>query len=72
MWNHGWGMGGVVLWWIIGIALVALIVWTVARLGGGSAHPPRSESPEETLKSRFARGEIDEEQYRRMLRELRE
>ncbi len=72
MWSHGWGMGGMILWWIIGIVFVALIAWTVVRLSGGSANPPRTESPDEILKSRFARGEIDEEQYRRMLRELRE
>ena len=72
MWSHGWGAGGMIFWWIIGFAIIALMVWLVARLGGGTPTDPRRESPEQILKSRYARGEINEDQYRRMLRELRE
>ncbi len=56
------------MFWIVAVlvALVALYFWRDKR---GSTLT--RESPEETLKRRFARGEIDEETYQRMLRELR-
>jgi putative membrane protein len=65
----GFGMGfGIILW----LAVIALVVWAVVRFfpnqdresrGGGSAGEPS----EETLRRRFAKGEIDAEQYERSL-----
>jgi len=64
----GWGWGGMflgplfmIMWLAI---LVAVIVLLVRWLGGGSfgvGSPPRT--PREILDERFAKGEIDHEEY---------
>lgn len=64
-WGMGWGgMIGMVLLWVV---LIALIVWAVTRLlparRGGGYQQPGQETPEEILDRRFARGEIDLETY---------
>ncbi len=63
-WWGGWGM---MLGWLIPLLVIALIVWLVLRRPGGTGEDPA----ERTLRERYARGEIDEETYRRMLAELR-
>lgn len=66
---HGWYMGWMVIFWI---AMVVLIVWLLLRAGGMSSPlPPSPDSPETILKRRYASGEISEEDYRRMLQEIR-
>lgn len=71
-WDGSWGVGG---WLVMGLMMVAiwgvpiaLLVWLVARsLGSGQSQvttPPGSD-PEATLAERFARGEIDEEEFSR-------
>lgn len=71
-WGHGgWGAGDwlamslmmVVFWG----ALIALVVWLVRRLGPDrttDTTPPRPRA-EEVLAERFARGEIDEDEFTR-------
>jgi putative membrane protein len=65
----GWGFGlmavGTVLFW----ALIVLGVIAVARylLTGGDRPLEARPTPEELLAERFARGEIDEEDYHRRL-----
>jgi putative membrane protein len=55
--------------------LLALIAWAVVRLfpkqRGGERSEVRDRSSEETLRERFASGEIDAEEYERSLRFLR-
>ena len=59
-----------VVWWIAGLAVLMLLVWIVARAAGGP--PARAEeTPEHILKRRYARGEIDREDYERRLGDLR-
>lgn len=58
--------------WIFWIALIFLIVWLLVRAGRNSNQPAQhGESPEETLKRRYANGEISQEDYQRMLNEIR-
>ena len=68
----GWHWG----WWAFWIVLILLLAWGVARgLGRGGASGGGSGgdvSAEETLRRRFAAGEIDEEEYTRRLEALRE
>jgi putative membrane protein len=60
---------GMWLFWILLIVLVVVLVRVLA--GGGSATAPgHQDSPLEILKARYARGEIDEEEYRRRRQEL--
>lgn len=70
-WDDGWHMGWMGLWWVVGIALVVLLAWVLLRAGGVGRTGER-ESPEQILKRRYARGEIDRETYQRMLADLRE
>lgn len=71
MWPYMGGMGWwMVIWWLFGIAILVLLVWVIVRAVGGS--PGRGEdSPEQILKRRYARGELDREEYQRRLEDLR-
>jgi len=67
-------MGGMWLLWLVVIVAVVLAVLFVARVAAGSrgaSAPSRGESAEEILRRRYARGEIDREDYQRMLADLR-
>jgi putative membrane protein len=63
-------MGWMALWWILGAVVIALIVWALLRATGAST-AGRGDSPEEILKRRYAKGEVDQQTYERMLGELR-
>lgn len=57
------------------LVLVAVIVWAVRRLGPGrmsSSAGVNEPSAEEILRQRFARGEIDTEEYKERRRILNE
>lgn len=68
----GWGwalmMFGTLLFWGLVIALVVVLVRSVP--GRGRAEGPTGPTPQQVLADRFARGEIDEEEYRARLRVL--
>ena len=64
-------MGWMGLWWIVGLALLLLIVWAAARAGGSRGTADIEESPETLLKRRYANGEIDREEFDRRLTDLR-
>lgn len=69
-WHDGWWhMGGMWFFWIVVIVvLIFLIRWLAVS-------PQRTEAPRESaidiLKQRYARGEIDKEEYERKLSDLR-
>jgi putative membrane protein len=69
-WMSGWGWlaMGVMLFTLVALVVVAVVV--VVRLFGPPAEPPAGNqpagrSPIEILQERFAKGEIDEEEFRR-------
>jgi putative membrane protein len=65
----GWWMG---LWMVFWLAVLLLLVWIVARAAGGSGQAWRAdETPEQILKRRYARGEVEREEYERRLTDLR-
>lgn len=75
-----WGMGlGMLLWAALLIALIAvavvLVVRAVRRPSGtspnGTPIPGRSSAGNE-IRMRYARGELDSEEFRRRLQDLRE
>lgn len=72
MWDHGWGWGGMMtgggftlLVFLGGIML--LVVLLARSVGGlGTPHEPAGryrQTPLEILQDRFARGEIDKQEY---------
>lgn len=62
----GWGMmGGMWFFWLVPFAF---FIWALMRREG---RPPLMEGPEDIIKKRFARGEIDAAEYRKLLDELR-
>jgi putative membrane protein len=69
--TNGWGLAlmgvGMVLFW--GLAVLAVIA-VVRGLGREDRTPPRSTA-EDVLAQRFARGEIDDQEYRERLSALR-
>ncbi len=82
-WGWGWGGNGwgwgTVMAIVLAVFLVAVIVAVVFAIrdlfrGGSQDHGASSAAtgPEDTLAHRFARGEIDEDEYRRRIALLRE
>jgi putative membrane protein len=72
MFGHdGWMWFGGGFMWLFWILLIVIVVWAVkAASSGGSSSSPREESPMEILKKRYARGEIDDEEFERRRKEL--
>ena len=66
---HMWSMGWMALWWIFVVVVAVALVWYL--LSGRWRMSPRTESPVDILKGRYARGEIDKETYENMLQDLR-
>jgi putative membrane protein len=74
--GHGMGAWGWMLmtgswllfWGLLAFGIVALVRF-VGR-SGRNAGPSQSPSPQQVLAERFARGEIDEDEYQRRLRVL--
>ncbi len=71
---QGWGAG----WWLVGaVLMVFCMVMMVRMMGmghsghGGDSGQGGSDEPERTLANRLAKGEIDVEDYERLLEALR-
>jgi putative membrane protein len=71
----GFGLAGTLFNVLLLVAFLAAVVWFVARIlpAGGENKSPvgRVDPAEETLRERFARGEIDAGEYERTLEVLR-
>ena len=69
----GWGGGAMMmLFWLVVLGAIAWGVWAAARhVGFGAGGDAGEDSAERVLRERYARGEIDEASYRRMLETLR-
>ena len=77
---HGWGLWGMGWWmWLFWIVVLGAVVWGVLAAlkggerrgapGGGSAD---TRTPLEILKERYARGEIDREEFEERKKTLEE
>jgi putative membrane protein len=77
---YGWMMGGAGAWWIVWLLVPLLIIAVVVVLvvaltrrgpsGGSGTVPPLNSSARAILDERYARGEIDHEEYVRRRDEL--
>lgn len=73
-WDGGtWlGMGaGMILWLVVGVVIVWLLVRGLVALERPRADSAKRSEPEEILRERLARGEVDVEEYERRLALLR-
>lgn len=78
MWGYspmGWGGIAMILGSLFWIALLALIVLVIVRLWPGSgtfqSSAPREDEALSILRQRYARGEIDREEYEQKRQDLR-
>lgn len=65
--GHGFGSGSMILWWLFIIAGLAALAWWL--LSFSRSNTPR-KSARDILDERFARGEIDREEYEQRKRDL--
>lgn len=82
MWNYGTDSTpmpfmwmGIVLAIVVMLIFTALLIWlivTIIRRNNAQATPPSSSRAVDLLKERYARGEIDSEEFRERLAELDE
>ena len=61
----GYGGFGMIIWIVILIAIVALVVWLVRSPAASGMHylVPRRSSGLDVLEERYARGEINRDEY---------
>lgn len=65
---HGFGgMGfGMSWWWLIGLIIIGVLIWGIFRSHGQNNifnKPENQKSALDILNERYARGEIDKEEY---------
>ncbi|HXF61056.1 MAG TPA: SHOCT domain-containing protein [Caldilineaceae bacterium] len=74
-WNWGWGtmmVGGLGMLAFWGL-LIALALWTMRAVAGSGGHSQtrnNQPTPLEILQARYARGEINREEYETIRRDL--
>jgi putative membrane protein len=69
-WNGGWGLFGMahmLIWWIFAVLGIALLIKLVFGDRQGKSDEDRALS---ILRERYARGEIDKEEFNARKREL--
>ena len=66
--GHVWGMG----WgWIIGLILLIAIIWIVVRmLKQNNQFQGNNKTPLDILKERYAKGEIDKQEFEERKKDL--
>ena len=65
----GWLMGHG-LWMISWLLIIVFLIWCVIRAVGGRSAGNAENKARKILDERFAKGEIDEQEYRRKCNEL--
>jgi len=72
MMGNGYGMGfGGGFMWLFWILLIGVVLWAVWALVGSGGRPiDRRRTPLEILEERYAKGEIDQQEYERIRRDL--
>lgn len=68
MMSPGMWLFMLLFWGLIIIGIVTLVRWLAGR--GSHKNQPATETPLEILKKRYARGEIEREEYEKMKKDL--
>jgi len=67
----GFGLLMMLIGLVVVVALIAIAVWAVIYFtGSGRSSEPKDGQARQILDQRYARGEIGEEEYKRIRREL--
>lgn len=72
-WDYGWGMGSglgwflMILFWVL---VILGIVYLVKAITGSARKGEKEESALDILKKRYARGEINKEEFEKMKDDL--
>lgn len=72
-WDYGWGVGFglgwffMILFWVL---LVMGIVYLVKMIAGGTKREEKSETAIDILEKRYARGEINKEEFEKIKQDL--
>jgi len=78
MWSggwYGWFFGPIMMIVFIAVAVVVVVLlvrWLGGQAHGGALHSPPGKTPLDILKERFAKGEIDKEEFEERRRVLGE
>ena len=72
MGGFGWGFGPIfmILFWVLVIWAVVALTRGVSWPGSWESSSSRADSPMEVLKKRYARGEINKDEYEEKKRDL--
>jgi putative membrane protein len=74
-WGHmsgwGWGWGMMIGFWLLVLIVVGGVVWAIVSTNRPSASERPESRAEAILAERYARGEIDHEEFERRRDELR-
>ena len=64
-WGYGFGLIHIIVWIVILVAIIALVVWLVRAVASPAVHhlPPRRSTGLDVLEERYARGEINRDEY---------
>lgn len=64
-WGYGYGPVHMIVWVVILVVIIACAVWLVRSIAGPGMHhlPPRRSSGLDVLEERYARGEINRDEY---------
>jgi putative membrane protein len=70
MMHYGFGYGGMFMW-IIFLIVIGLLIYFIVQVQKTKGQTPtQTESPLDILKKRYAKGEINKEDFDRMKRDL--
>lgn len=70
-WGYYYGGGWWWWWWVVWFVVLIGIIWLAVWLARRGRRFGVGAPPEEILRRRYARGEIDRETYQRMLEDIR-
>jgi putative membrane protein len=71
-WDHmmGYGNGGGFMWFIVAVVVGVAVYFTLQFMKSKGFNGPTVETPLDILRKRYAKGEIDKEEFERKKKDL--